>query len=75
MTMSACGPEYVLTRLGTLAPVAGLANTYTVANQQTGKCVDVSGISTAARARIHQWTCNPVNQNDPLNQTWRLLGR
>ncbi|MEV4282056.1 RICIN domain-containing protein [Actinoplanes xinjiangensis] len=43
--------------------------------RHSGKCVDVSGISTAARAPIHQWTCNPASQGSPLNQTWRLLGR
>jgi len=43
--------------------------------RHSGKCVDVSGISTAARARVHQWTCNPVGQASPLNQTWRLWGR
>jgi hypothetical protein len=51
-------------QLWNLRPVAG-----------SGKCVDVSGISTAAHALIHQWTCNPANQGSPLNQTWRLLGR
>ncbi|MGC7094558.1 RICIN domain-containing protein [Amycolatopsis lurida] len=43
--------------------------------RHSGKCVDVSEISTAAGAPIHQWTCNPVNQANPLNQTWRLWGR
>jgi hypothetical protein len=43
--------------------------------RHSGKCVDVSGISTAARALIHQWTCNPANQGSPLNQAWRLWGR
>ncbi len=43
--------------------------------RHSGKCVDVSGISTAAHALIHQWTCNPANQGSPLNQTWRLWGR
>ncbi|MDI5981620.1 RICIN domain-containing protein [Amycolatopsis magusensis] len=43
--------------------------------RHSGKCVDVSEISTAAGAPVHQWTCNPVNQGSPLNQTWRLWGR
>jgi hypothetical protein len=43
--------------------------------RHSGKCVDVSGISTAARALIHQWTCNPAGQSSPLNQTWRLWSR
>jgi hypothetical protein len=114
-------------QLWNFRPVAGVANTYTVVNQRTGrcldvegastadgaavlqwtctgatnqqfttrrvtysgndphdhqlvarhsgKCVDVSAISTAARAAVHQWTCNPVAQGGPLNQTWRLWGR
>jgi hypothetical protein len=48
---------------------------YQLVARHSGKCVDVSGISTGARAAIHQWTCNPATQNSPLNQTWRLLGR
>jgi hypothetical protein len=48
---------------------------YQLVARNSGKCVDVSGISTAARARVHQWTCNPVGQSSPLNQTWRLWGR
>lgn len=47
---------------------------YQLLARHSGKCVDVSGISTAARAPIHQWTCNPTNQGNPLNQTWRLWG-
>jgi hypothetical protein len=43
--------------------------------RHSGKCVDVSGISTAAGALIHQWTCNPAGQSSPLNQTWRLWSR
>ena len=42
--------------------------------RHSGKCVDVSTVSTAPRAPIHQWTCNPANQASPLNQTWRLPG-
>ncbi|MFC8799127.1 RICIN domain-containing protein [Promicromonospora sp. NPDC057138] len=48
---------------------------YQVVARHSGKCVDVSAISTAARAPIHQWTCNPASQSSPLNQTWRLWGR
>jgi hypothetical protein len=43
--------------------------------RHSGKCVDVSGVSTAVRARVHQWTCIPASQGSPLNQTWRLWGR
>jgi hypothetical protein len=70
-------------QLWNFRPVARVATTYTLVNQQSGKllarhsgkCVDVNGIPTAARAPIIQWTCNPANQASPLNQTWRLLGR
>ncbi|WP_238412645.1 RICIN domain-containing protein [Saccharothrix deserti] len=48
---------------------------YQLVARHSGKCVDVSEISTAARAPIHQWTCNPAGQSSPLNQTWRLWGR
>ncbi len=48
---------------------------YQLLARHSGKCVDVSGISTAPRAPVHQWTCNPVSQANPLNQTWRLWGR
>jgi hypothetical protein len=43
--------------------------------RHSGRCVDVSGVSTAAGARVHQWTCNPVGQGGTRNQTWRLWGR
>ncbi|MDQ7805482.1 RICIN domain-containing protein [Amycolatopsis sp. A133] len=48
---------------------------YQLVARHSGKCVDVSGVSTAARAQVLQWTCRPVTQNSPLNQTWRLWGR
>jgi hypothetical protein len=51
------------------------AHDYQLVARHSGKCVDVSGISTAARALVHQWTCNPAGQGSPLNQTWRLWGR
>ncbi|NUT51170.1 MAG: beta-xylosidase [Saccharothrix sp.] len=51
------------------------AHDYQLVARHSGKCVDVSEISTAAGARVHQWTCNPVGQGSPLNQTWRLWGR
>ena len=43
--------------------------------RHSGKCVDVSGVSTAAHAPVIQWTCKPAGQGTPLNQTWRLWGR
>lgn len=51
------------------------AHDYQLLARHSGKCVDVSTVSTAARAPIHQWTCNPAGQGNPLNQTWRLWGR
>jgi hypothetical protein len=51
------------------------AHDYQLVARHSGKCVDVTGISTAARTLIHQWTCNSVSQSSPLNQTWRLWGR
>jgi hypothetical protein len=51
------------------------AHDYQLVARHSGKCVDVSGISTTPRALIHQWTCNPAGQAGPLNQTWRLWGR
>jgi hypothetical protein len=51
------------------------AHDYQLVARHSGKCVDVSQISTTPRALIHQWTCNPAGQGSPLNQTWRLWGR
>jgi hypothetical protein len=51
------------------------AHDYQLVARHSGKCVDVSAISTAAGALVHQWTCNPAGQGSPLNQTWRLWGR
>ncbi|MEO3748040.1 RICIN domain-containing protein [Plantactinospora sp. B5E13] len=48
---------------------------YQLVARHSGKCVDVSTVSTAARAPVHQWTCNATGQASPLNQTWRILGR
>jgi hypothetical protein len=51
------------------------AKDYQLVARHSGKCVDVNAISTAPGAVVHQWTCNPVGQASPLNQTWRLAGR
>lgn len=51
------------------------AHDYQLVARHSGKCVDVNGVSTAARATVIQWPCNPVGQGSPLNQTWRLWGR
>ncbi|MET8763441.1 ricin-type beta-trefoil lectin domain protein [Lentzea sp. NPDC004782] len=48
---------------------------YQLVARHSGKCLDVNGISTAARAQIIQWTCKPVSQGTELNQTWRIWGR
>ncbi|MEV4215949.1 RICIN domain-containing protein [Micromonospora sp. NPDC049662] len=51
------------------------AHDYQLVARHSGKCVDVNGVSTAARASVIQWPCNAVTQGSPLNQTWRLWGR
>jgi hypothetical protein len=51
------------------------AHDYQLVARHSGKCVDVNGVSTAVRAPVIQWSCNPVGQGSPLNQTWRLWGR
>ncbi|GAA3926558.1 RICIN domain-containing protein [Actinoplanes auranticolor] len=51
------------------------AHDYQLVARHSGKCVDVSAISTAAQALVHQWACNAAGQGNPRNQTWRLLGR
>jgi hypothetical protein len=48
---------------------------YQLVARHSGKCVDVSGVSTTPGAAVLQWTCKPVNQSSPLNQTWRLWGK
>ncbi len=47
---------------------------YQLVARHSGKCVDVNGVSTAARAQVIQWTCKPAGQSSQLNQTWRLWG-
>ncbi|NAS27160.1 beta-xylosidase [Herbidospora sp. NEAU-GS84] len=51
------------------------AHDYQLLARHSGKCVDVSTISTAPRAAVHQWTCVAAGQGSPLNQTWRIWGR
>lgn len=48
---------------------------YQLVARHSGKCVDVNGVSTAARATVLQWPCNAVSQGSPLNQSWRIWGR
>ncbi|MCK8437129.1 RICIN domain-containing protein [Streptomyces sp. D2-8] len=61
----------------TLNPVTALGNSkdYQLAAVHSGKCVDVSGISTDPGAKIHQWTCDPATDLTwKKNQIWRLQG-
>ncbi|MFI6930641.1 RICIN domain-containing protein [Streptomyces sp. NPDC050287] len=61
----------------TLNPVTALGNSkdYQLVAVHSGKCVDVSQISTATGAKIHQWTCDPASAlNNKKNQIWRLQG-
>jgi hypothetical protein len=61
----------------TLRPVTALGNSqdYQLAAVHSGKCVDVSQISTAAGAKLHQWTCDPASAlSTKKNQIWRLQG-
>jgi hypothetical protein len=62
----------------TLRAVTALGNghDYQLVAAHSGKCVDVSGVSTAAGALIHQWTCDAASAlTNKRNQIWRLLGR
>ncbi|WTP28946.1 RICIN domain-containing protein [Streptomyces mirabilis] len=62
----------------TLNPVTALGNShdYQLVAVHSGKCVDVSNVSTAAGAQIHQWTCDAASVlNTKKNQIWRLLGK
>ncbi|GHH80627.1 RICIN domain-containing protein [Streptomyces capitiformicae] len=61
----------------TLKPVTSTGNSkdYQLAAVHSGKCVDVSGISSDPRAKIHQWTCDPATDLTwKKNQIWRLQG-
>jgi hypothetical protein len=61
----------------TLRPVTGLDTTkdYQLVAAHSGKCVDVSEISTAPGAKIHQWTCSTTTPVPSKNQVWRLYGK
>ncbi|MGY1495310.1 RICIN domain-containing protein [Streptomyces sp. QTS52] len=49
---------------------------YQLVAVNSGKCVDVSEISTAAGALVHQWTCDAASAlTTKKNQIWRLLGK
>ncbi|MBX7554356.1 RICIN domain-containing protein [Streptomyces sp. NPDC004232] len=62
----------------TLNPVTALGNNkdYQLVAVHSGKCVDVSDVSTAPGALIHQWTCDPAGAlSTKKNQIWRLSGK
>ncbi|WP_369368159.1 RICIN domain-containing protein [Streptomyces sp. CG4] len=62
----------------TLNPVTALGNSkdYQLVAVHSGKCVDVSNVSTAPGALIHQWTCDPASAlSTKKNQIWRLPGK
>jgi hypothetical protein len=61
----------------TLSPVTALGNSkdYQLVAVHSGKCVDVSGVSTQPRAVVHQWTCDSGGTlSTKKNQIWRLQG-
>ncbi|WP_406162793.1 RICIN domain-containing protein [Streptomyces sp. NBC_00882] len=61
-----------------LRAVTALGNShdYQLVAVHSGKCVDVSTISTAPGALIHQWTCDaPSALTTKKNQIWRLTGK
>ncbi|MET7654974.1 RICIN domain-containing protein [Streptomyces sp. NPDC005486] len=62
----------------TLRAVTALGNShdYQLVAVHSGKCVDVSTISTTPGAKIHQWTCDTGSTlTTKKNQIWRLLGK
>ncbi|MDQ0595699.1 hypothetical protein QF037_000044 [Streptomyces canus] len=61
-----------------LRAVTALGNShdYQLVAVHSGKCVDVSTISTAPGALVHQWTCDPASAlTTKKNQIWRLTGK
>ncbi|MEY9836320.1 RICIN domain-containing protein [Streptacidiphilus sp. EB103A] len=62
----------------TLQSVTALGNSqdYQLVAVNSGKCVDVTGVSTAPGALIHQWTCDAAGAlPTKKNQIWRLTGK
>ncbi|MFE2427861.1 RICIN domain-containing protein [Streptomyces sp. NPDC059373] len=62
----------------TLNPVTALGNSqdYQLVAVHSGKCVDVSTVSTSPGALIHQWTCDAASAlSTKKNQIWRLPGK
>ncbi|WP_329310661.1 RICIN domain-containing protein [Streptomyces sp. NBC_01262] len=61
-----------------LRAVTALGNShdYQLVAAHSGKCVDVSNISTTAGALVHQWTCDATSAlTTKKNQIWRLAGK
>lgn len=61
-----------------LQTVTALGNShdYQLVAVHSGKCVDVSTISTAPGAKIHQWPCDAASAlTTKKNQIWRLTGK
>jgi len=44
------------------------ATTFVITNENSGKCLDVSGWSTNDSAKIQQWHCT-----GNVNQAWRFI--
>ncbi|MEV4561901.1 RICIN domain-containing protein [Kitasatospora sp. NPDC049285] len=62
----------------TLRPITALGNSqdYQLVAAHSGKCVDVTAISTTPGALVHQWTCDTgTSLSTKKNQIWRLQGR
>lgn len=61
-----------------LRAVTALGNShdYQLVAVHSGKCVDVSTVSTAPGALVHQWTCDAASAlTTKKNQIWRLTGK
>ncbi|WP_327319224.1 RICIN domain-containing protein [Streptomyces sp. NBC_01235] len=61
-----------------LRAVTALGNShdYQLVAVHSGKCVDVSEVSTAVGALVHQWTCDSASAlTTKKNQIWRLTGK
>jgi hypothetical protein len=61
---------------GASAPRSPTASDYQLVAVNSGKCVNVSDISTAVGALVHQWTCDTGSTlATKRNQIWRLTGK
>lgn len=61
-----------------LRAVTALGNShdYQLVAANSGKCVDVSNISTTPGALVHQWSCDAASAlTTKKNQIWRLAGK